>query len=181
MADEPLESEVLEQAFRATGQHLDWDSDVEILVVGGAALALTCGLPPGRTTVDCDVMDYEPDAAEQAVDMAAEAAGKELGLPANWLNSHVQWHRSSLPGGWRGRRHFIGAFGRLRIFAADRLDLIVMKLIAGRPRDLQDVDSLLNAQDVAFVRSCLADLAKTSLFGQAAEALVRLDVLDPRQ
>ena len=57
MADRALDGILLNRAFRATGEHLDWPGYVEVLVVGGAALAATGDLPPGRTTLDCDVMD----------------------------------------------------------------------------------------------------------------------------
>jgi hypothetical protein len=179
MAERPLEGNVLERVFRAVGAHLEWDTDVDVLIVGGAALALTCGLPPGRTTLDCDVMDYEPEAAEKAVERAAEAAAKQFDLPDNWLNSHVQWHRESLPEGWRERRRLVSAYGRLRVFAAGRRDLIVMKLISGRAQDLQDVGALMRVEDVAFVRDSLTELgSKSSLSEQVAEAFERLDALE---
>ena len=127
-------------------------------------------------------MEYEPEAAEKAVERAAEVAGKEFGLPDKWFNSHVQWHLNSLPDRWRERRRFVGAYGKLRIFAAGRQDLIVMKLISGRARDLQDVAALLRVEDVAFIRECLAQLGKkSSLAEQVPEAFERLDALEPRQ
>ncbi len=49
MADKPIDSELLVQAFRATGRHLEWDSNVQLLIVGAAALAMTHSLPPERT------------------------------------------------------------------------------------------------------------------------------------
>ena len=174
-----LDRDILEQAFRATGRHFEGDADVELLVVGGAALALTC-LPLGRTTLDCDLMECEPEAAEKALVRAAEAAGRELGLPHDWLNPHVQWHRDSLPDGWRERRRLVGVYGRLRIFAADRLDLIVMKLVAGRPQDLEDVAALLKAADGVFIRGCLTELSKKSSVAQEIpEAFERLGALEP--
>ncbi len=139
-------------------------------------------MPPGRTTLDCDVMEYEPEAAEKAVEQAAEAAGKEFDLPDKWLNSDVQWHRDSLPEGWHERRCFVGTYGRLRIFAAGRQDLIVMKLISGRAQDLQDVETLIRADDVAFIRDCLAQLGKkSSVSEKVPEAFERLEALEPKQ
>ena len=120
MSDNALDRGTLEQAFRATARHFEGDAEVELLVVGGAALAMTGGLPSGRTTLDCDVMDCDPEAAEKALVTAAEAAGRELGLPHDWLNAHVQWHRDSLPDGWRERRHLVGVYPE----AFDRLDAL---------------------------------------------------------
>ena len=68
MSEKSLESNVLKEVFRAMGKHFEWDTDVDVLIVGGAALALTSSLPPGRTTLDCDVMQYEPEDAEKAVE-----------------------------------------------------------------------------------------------------------------
>ncbi len=92
MSKKSLESDVLREVFAAMGQHFEWDTDVDVLIVGGAALALTSSLPPGRTTLDCDVMEYEPEDAEKAVEKAAETAGKAFGLPDKWFNSDVQWY-----------------------------------------------------------------------------------------
>lgn len=71
-------------------------------------------------------------------------------------------------------------YGRLRIFAADRLDLIVMKLVAGRPQDLEDVAALLKAADGVFIRGCLTELSKKSSVAQEIpEAFERLGALEP--
>jgi hypothetical protein len=181
MAEISLDNSVLKRVFEAMGRHLEWEGDVNVLIVGGAALALTSSLPPGRTTIDCDVMEYEPEAAEKAVEQAAEAAGREFELPEKWFNSDVMWHRDSLPEGWQERRRYIGTYGRLRVFAADRQDLIVMKLISGRPQDLQDVAALVRTDDVAFIRACLKRMrTKSAISEQVPEAFERLDALEPR-
>ncbi len=126
-------------------------------------------------------MEYEPEAAEKAVEQAAEAAGKEFDLPDQWFNSHVQWHRDSLPEGWQERRCFVGTYGRLQIFAAGRQDLIVMKLISGRARDLLDVEALIRADDVAFIRDCLTQLGKMSAVSELVpDAFERLGALEPK-
>ena len=127
MSDNLLDRDILGQAFRATGRHFKANADVDVLIVGGAALAMTSALPPGRTTVDCDVMDCDPEDAEKALVRAAAEAARELGLPHDWLDLHVQWHRDSLLEDWRDRRRLVGTYGRLRVYAAGRLDLTVMK------------------------------------------------------
>ena len=39
MSKKSLESDVLREVFAAMGQHFEWDTDVDVLIVGGAALA----------------------------------------------------------------------------------------------------------------------------------------------
>ncbi len=41
MAEKSLDSSDLEEVFVAMGTHLEWDTDVDVLIVGAAALALT--------------------------------------------------------------------------------------------------------------------------------------------
>ena len=114
--------------------------------------------------------------------IAAKTAGKAFGLPDKWFNSDVQSHEASLPEGWHERRRFVGTYGRLRIFAAGSRDLIVMKLISGRAQDLQDVEALIRADDVAFIRDCLAELGKKSAVSEKVpEAFERLEALEPKQ
>ena len=77
----------LERALRAVGKYLEPGPAIELLLVGGAAAMVTGLLPPSRTTLDCDVMVYDPDAAGPAVELAAEQAAAEMGLSRDWLNS----------------------------------------------------------------------------------------------
>lgn len=156
----PLDHSELEAAFAALGAGLDWPSDVEIVVVGGAALALT-GLLPRRVTVDCDVALHTPRAAWSALARAAAQVAVSLGLPADWLNPETETLAHRMPDGWRDRATEIGRYGSIRVVALGRRDLIAMKFIAGRAADLEDLGALgVTATEGEFVRAYLRDLER---------------------
>src|SRR5665213_3681553 len=91
----------LELALAAVGKRLEWHSNVEILIVGGAAGMITGVLPASRTTIDCDVILYDPISAWTTIERIAEQVGRELGLASNWLNSDAQLRLDCLPDGWK--------------------------------------------------------------------------------
>ena len=175
-----MNTTVIERALEKLGERFSYHTEVELLLVGGAAGMLTGLLPPARTTTDCDVMAYVPEDAMGAVENAAEQVAKELGLAATWLNSNVQLRRDALPDDWQTRRVWIGTWGQLRVFAVSRFDLIAMKVLAGRAQDLEDIRSMkLRRDDVEFVRRYLDGLpAKGTTPEQMAEAREVLQSLE---
>jgi hypothetical protein len=170
----------VEQALSTLGKRFSYHTEVELLLVGGAAGMLTGLLPPARTTTDCDVIAYVPEDAMGAVELAAARVASELGLPETWLNSDVQLRRDALPDDWQARRIVIGAWGQLRVFAVSRIDLIAMKVLAGRPQDLEDVHSMKpRRDDVEFVRRYLDGLpAKGTMVKEIDEARELLESLE---
>jgi hypothetical protein len=86
-----MNTSTVENALRRLGEVLSYDLDIEILLVGGAAGMVTGVLSSTRTTLDCDVMVYNPPEAMSAVESAAQEVATELELPSNWLNSDVQF------------------------------------------------------------------------------------------
>lgn len=149
----------LDSAIALLCERFDCHCDVEILLVGGAAGMLTGVLGPERTTIDCDVIDYEPAAAWTEIESLAAEIGKELGLPDRWLNSNVQIRLDCLPDNWKSRRQLILSGNRLLVYAISRLDLIAMKFMAHRRRDLEDLGKLaVTSDDVEFVRKYLQNL-----------------------
>lgn len=175
-----MNATAVERAFEKLGERFSYHTEVELLLVGGAAGMLTGLLPPARTTTDCDVMAYVPEDAMGAVENAAEQVARELGLAATWLNSNVQLRRDALPDDWQTRRVWIGTWGQLRVFAVSRVDLIAMKVLAGRAQDLEDIRSMkLRPDDVEFVRRYLDGLpAKGTTPEQIAEAREVLQSLE---
>jgi hypothetical protein len=116
-------------------------------------------LPPERTTVDGDVMVYAPVRDAPAVELAADEVAPELGLTRNWLNSDAQIRRDTLPDGWQQRRIYVGTYGRLHVYAASRVDLIAMKVLAGRPQDVEDLQQMkVEGHEADFVRRQLATM-----------------------
>lgn len=155
----PMDTSTVERALRRLGELLEYHADVEILIVGGAAGMVTGVLAPIRMTTDCDVMVYAPPTAMAAVERTAGEVAKEMNLSPTWLNSDVQLRLDALPDGWRERQIPVGTFGRLRVFAASRPDLIAMKVLAGRDQDIEDLQALrIRQDDVDFVTAYLDSL-----------------------
>ncbi len=145
-------------ALASLGKRLRLDRDVEILLVGGAAGVLIGELPAGWTTADVDVI-HSP-LPQDRDDVLRADAGRELSLPPSWLSEDVGLYEWTLPEGWGMRRVQIGVFGPLRAYAASRLDLIAMKFIAHRERDLEHlVQFRVRPEELQFVQGYLDSLA----------------------
>ncbi len=141
----------IERALMALGELLAAEGDeVHLIAVGGAALRLL-GLID-RTTSDVDVIARLPDASgpvsppdplPPAVVRAAAAVARDLGLPADWLNTEIaaQW-RTGLPpalGDDLSWRRFGGPPGGLHLGLVGRRTLIALKLFAAADRGPRSV------------------------------------------
>jgi hypothetical protein len=132
----------LDDALVATGALLERRGHTfAIVVVGGTALNLLRVV--NRTTNDVDVIALAtphpagsptdvrpPDPLPPELRDAIATVARDLGLPADWLNTAVagQWQTGLPPGfatrvGWR-------RYGALWVGLAGRLDLIHLKLYA---------------------------------------------------
>ena len=120
-------------ALRRLGSEL---RDPATLTLGGsAALLLTGALD--RATNDGDVVESKPDFpalldAVRRVQVVEQA-------PPGWLNTSVQSYTHVLPADYRTRLVAFGRMGRLDVLLLGRADVVLMKVYAGRPRDLQDL------------------------------------------
>ncbi|MEM8738057.1 MAG: DUF6036 family nucleotidyltransferase [Planctomycetota bacterium] len=158
-----MNSTTVQQALELLGEHFRWPEPVEITLVGGAAGMLIGTLPPERTTSDCDVVRHLPEDAGFGLITAAATVAEIMGLDERWLNSDVTNVVPTMPDGWRDRRHRLGYFGEhLIVFAADRVDLIALKFLAGRDQDLDDLEALaVTGEDTETARHYLEQLAAT--------------------
>lgn len=175
-----MNTSTVERALRRLGEVLEYHRDIEILLVGGAAGMVTGVLAPNRVTTDCDVMVYIPPEAMSAVELAAGEVADEMSLSPRWLNSDVQLRLDSLPDGWEQRKITVGTFGRLRVSAASRPDLIAMKVLAGRDQDIEDLQAMrVRQDDVEFVNEYLESLdSKGTRQEQVEEARALLESLE---
>jgi hypothetical protein len=145
------------RAFAALGARLG--TSAEIVVAGGSALVLL-GIVD-RSTADADTVSSRPKLSTFAREVAAVA--EELGLAPSWLNDEVTAYRDLLPPDFPSRTVALGTFGQLTVRVLGRGDLILMKMAAGRPRDLDDLQVLApTAEEVMFVDQQLARIDKVS-------------------
>jgi hypothetical protein len=153
--NESLGESSLRHALEVLGRRLFQPT---ALVLGGAgALILTGEL--SRTTADCDVLFANPDMGQLQRDIAAVA--EQLNLGGGWLNGSIQTYLDIVPPDFRSRLRSLPVQGRLSIAVLHRQDILVMKLFAGRPSDLQDITTLSpTSQELSFARSELPRLAR---------------------
>jgi len=134
------------QAFALLGARLK--APAEIVIAGGSALVLLGVVD--RATADADAVASHPKLSALSRDI--EAVAEALDLSPTWINDGVTAYRDLLPSDYRARLTLIGAFGPLTVQALGRPDLILMKIAAGRPRDLDDLQALApTAAELTFV------------------------------
>jgi|HubBroStandDraft_6_1064221.scaffolds.fasta_scaffold56912_2 hypothetical protein len=147
------------RAFGALGERLG--RPTEIVVAGGSALVLL-GIVD-RSTADADAVASRPKLSTFAREVAAVA--DDLDLAPTWVNDGVTAYRDLLPADFASRTVLLGTFGQLAVRILGREDLIIMKMAASRPRDLDDLRALApTADELAFV----------------ARQLTRINSLSPR-
>jgi hypothetical protein len=156
-----INGEAALSALRRVGAELGAGPEIEILVIGGAAAHLLGLLPPAMTTSDVDAVHFRPTTAVDEVLQAAVDAAEKLRLPRGWFNhDDAGPYANALPGGWDKRRVEVGLFGRLRVFALGRRDLIAMKFYAHRQVDIEHLAFLaITASERAFTRRYLRRLS----------------------
>jgi len=132
----------IRQLLTEVGSRLqDRGVTAEVLVLGGAAVAMLYN--QRRVTADVDVAVR--GARETLMEVAKELA-TERGLPPEWLNSNASaWLPPTIDPDWpqRGRR-----LGGLTVTPADPRILTAMKMIAGRERDVPDLVVLFRHMNV---------------------------------
>jgi hypothetical protein len=164
-------------ALKALGNRLQLPRETEILLVGGAAGVLIRALPPAWTTSDVDAIHFHSAEERDAVLEAAAVVGRELSLPNDWLNDWSGLYSWTLPDRWQDRRHHVGTFGRLIVYAASRRDLIAMKFMAHRPQDLEHLEQMnVSLDDIKFVRTYLKSRAKLYREGRDSEKARQIEM-----
>jgi hypothetical protein len=153
MADRRMDNDLMAGVLAELGRRVQWPVDIDLVLIGGAAGMLSGMLNPSRTTIDCDVIAYAPAGAAAEVERIARELAAERQLPKQWLNSAAQAWADALPDDWVSRRVFIIQHGCLRIYSIGRFDLLAMKLIAGRPQDVEDLQALrMTIEEAAALR-----------------------------
>jgi hypothetical protein len=137
-------------AFQELGSRIDLEA--EVVIAGGSALLLLGVVD--RETGDIDAVASQPKLSALARHIAL--VGEELGLPASWLNDGVRAYHDLLAPDYRTRLITVGTFGALTVRTLGRPDLILLKVAAARPRDLDDLRALApTLEEITFVASQL--------------------------
>ncbi|MBW8016717.1 MAG: hypothetical protein FVQ82_11060 [Planctomycetes bacterium] len=165
-------------ALKETAANLEWNGDIEILLVGGVAAMLTGQLPAERVTQDCDIINLSPKQAQKAILNSAREVARIKGLPENWLNCQAM-QLDVLPDGWRSRREYICKYDQLSIYAASRLDMLCMKFYANRPQDREDIMEMKpKLEETCFVRKYLDMLKLPSRHADLDQIVTALKLID---
>ncbi len=142
MSNHDLSQQQIRAALAHLGSLLPPTPIAEMVIIGGAAGVLSGVLPASRTTVDCDVLQVSPP---EIFDLCRYHAGEVahcFQIAPQWLDASAHALAHLMLPGWRDRLVTIGTFGPLKVRAVGRIDLIALKVIAGRAEDLEDLDSL---------------------------------------
>ena len=126
------------QAVNAKLDDVGLRNAVEIVVVGGAAIALQWDQT--RTTRDVDVVSEGTPAVFWDV---VAAVGRDAHLEDDWLNAAARVKAPTGPTPGEPTKIYAGS--NLRVYGASPHYVLAMKLLTGRNVDLQDIPVLLDA------------------------------------
>lgn len=123
------------------GQRLvDVDLTATVLIVGGAAIALT--LETRDSTTDVDAIDRDT----RQIYAIADEVGAEHGLLDGWFNRAAAAWVPPVGFAWT-REPFVT--GGLTVLLADPRTLLVMKMLSNRPTDFPDLVDLVRELEIS--------------------------------
>lgn len=152
-------------------KHLDdvLEQKETVVICGGVALALAFG--SDRPTLDIDVIAPVPMSVHLKGKIARVAS--EMGVDSKWMNDAPKGFGGYLLSGWETRLVKVNiGLEKLDIFSIGRPDLIMMKLKAGRPKDITDVKMLNMTQEEADL--ILSGLDRISRFDSKVALTIKL-------
>lgn len=131
------ESELLATLGRLDAQ---LTTTFDVVIVGGAAMILHFGA--SRATRDVDVMVLKGNVHHLRA--AVSRVATEVGLPSDWLNDGAKGFVGVLPPEFRTRLQALEyPLAHLHLYALGLPDQVVLKIIALRAQDLEDLELLL--------------------------------------
>jgi predicted nucleotidyltransferase len=150
------------EAFQALDAKLA--EPLTLLVGGGAAMLLAYGIP--LSTHDVDGLPFETNLSPAQVEKLVREVASELGLSPHWYNDYFNTFTFTLPADFRERLVdvFQGTFLTVRALGAE--DLLLMKCMAGREKDVGHARALLRrGADWKRVEARLESLSEKGLPG----------------
>ena len=111
------------------------------------------------------------------LDSYVKKVAKELGLPADWLNSYYSTFTHVLPSDYGNRLKPVLILDKLEVLALSKDDLLIMKCFAGRQKDVSHAKALMKkGANIKFIEKHIESLYELKIPG-ARNALDFLDDL----
>ncbi len=147
------------------------EKKVTLIIGGGGSMILQHNFKGG--TVDIDAVPVNSDFEDLKPYM--EAVAKELKIAPDWLNPYYQAFTIYLPKDAKSRLKITFSGKVITVKSLGAEDVLIMKLMAGRAKDIGHIQHLLKLNlDLSVVEKQLEELIK--LFPKlATKALERLD------
>lgn len=114
---------------------------VKMMMGGGGAMVLAHGFP--IATYDIDAVPLQTPFED--LDGIVKEVGNELNISPDWLNPYFSTFTHNLPKDYASRLIRVFAGKQLTVDALGREDMLIMKLFAGRQKDVPHAKLLLKS------------------------------------
>lgn len=129
----------MRNALKALDKHLT--KHTQLLVGGGAAMALAYNLP--LATADVDGLVFRSEITQAELTPLVHKVSDEQHLPKDWLNGHFNTFLYALPQDYSARLRSVYEGRHLKVFAVGREDMVILKCMAGRDKDFPHARALM--------------------------------------
>jgi len=145
-------------------------SKIRLIVGGGSAMVLAHNFPGQTDHVDSIATIDFSELSDDILQVA-----KEFGLSGDWLNPYYSSYAHYPPGNYDSRLIQVLQGSVISVEALGVEDLLIMKLMAGRAKDMKHIRFLFHKKvDLSVIDKRLAQLKTIS----PKEALNALDLFD---
>lgn len=168
-----MDRKTMEKAFRALDSKIA--SPLTLLIGGGAAMLLAYDVP--LTTHDVDGLPIDSAMSAAELDRLIKEVATDLGISGQWYNDYFNTFTYALPTDFRERLTTVFKGKKLIVKALGKEDLLIMKCMAGREKDIGHARALIRrGADWRMVEKHLEALSEKGL-SQADDAILFLEDL----